>query len=101
MTERFRQIEAEGYTVEHDVQHHDQGEMAAAAWCYLGDLLDRGLYGVDHDVPAEWPWPEDSAIGCTWKPTPDDPIRQLVKAGALIAAEIDRHLAEAAAEEAF
>jgi len=25
-----------------------------------------------------------------WKPSPDDPVWQLVKAGALIAAEIDR-----------
>jgi len=25
-----------------------------------------------------------------WKPTPDDRVRELVKAGALIAAEIDR-----------
>jgi hypothetical protein len=31
-----------------------------------------------------WPWDQD-----WWKPSPD-PIRNLVKAGALIAAEIDR-----------
>ena len=32
-----------------------------------------------------WPW---NLIW--WKPTPNDRIRELVKAGALIAAEIDR-----------
>ncbi len=100
VTERFRQIGAEGYTVAHDVQDHDQGELAVAAWCYLGDLIDDQRYNED-EAPAEWPWELDAAIGCTWKPTPDDPIRQLVKAGALIAAEIDRHIAEAAAEEEF
>jgi hypothetical protein len=33
---------------------------------------------------TDWPWNDDD-----WKPSPD-PIRNLVKAGALIAAEIDR-----------
>lgn len=32
-----------------------------------------------------WPWDKS-----WWKPTPDDRIRELIKAGALIAAEIDR-----------
>ena len=32
-----------------------------------------------------WPWREGE-----WKPTPDDRVRDLAKAGALIAAEIDR-----------
>jgi hypothetical protein len=32
-----------------------------------------------------WPWTQR-----TFKPTPHDRIRELVKAGALIAAEIDR-----------
>ena len=35
-----------------------------------------------------WPWNES-----WWKPTPDNRIRDLEKAGALIAAEIDRLLA--------
>jgi hypothetical protein len=35
-------------------------------------------------VPSSWPWDYD-----WWKPS-DDPIRNLTKAGALIAAEIDR-----------
>jgi len=36
-------------------------------------------------IPFNWPW-EDRF----WKPTPNDRVRELVKAGALIAAEIDR-----------
>ena len=36
-----------------------------------------------------WPW-----NGSYWKPTPDDRIKELTKAGALIAAEIDRLLNE-------
>lgn len=32
-----------------------------------------------------WPFSQE-----WWKPTPDDRIRELAKAGALIAAEIDR-----------
>jgi hypothetical protein len=36
-------------------------------------------------LPGWWPWAERF-----WKPTPDDRVRELVKAGALIAAEIDR-----------
>ena len=35
--------------------------------------------------PTLWPWALSQ-----WKPTPDDRIRELTKAGALIAAEIDR-----------
>lgn len=43
----------------------------------------RHYYGWDGS-PREWPW--DASW---WKPSPD-PIANLVKAGALIAAEIDR-----------
>ncbi len=35
-------------------------------------------------IPKFWPWSRD-----WWKPS-EDPVRNLVKAGALIAAEIDR-----------
>lgn len=35
-------------------------------------------------LPMDWPWADD-----WWNPS-DDPVRNLVKAGALIAAEIDR-----------
>lgn len=84
--ERERQISKEGWTAEHDAEHAE-GELAVAAACYAipGDdreLIDRGrLAGI---VPSAWPW--DSAW---WKPGPTR-VRELVKAGALIAAEIDR-----------
>ena len=80
--ERRRQIEVEGWTQEHDTQHI-HGELAIAGACYAFDSIEsRKLYQVAEDF---WPW--DMAF---YKPTHDDPIRQLVKAGALIAAEIDR-----------
>ena len=40
---------------------------------------------VDGHSVYLWPWKE-----AWWKPTPEDRIRELVKAGALIVAEIDR-----------
>ncbi|TIL36198.1 hypothetical protein [Mesorhizobium sp.] len=70
--ERQRQIDAEGWTPEHD-DDHDTGEMAQAAACYLIHDLFLGT----------WPW------DLVWfKPT--DRRRDLVKAGALIIAEIER-----------
>jgi len=80
--ERLRQIEAEGWTPEHD-DEHGGGQLADAAACYA---LAGG--GMPEDMfMAFWPWE-----GFWWKPTPRDPVRNLVKAGALIAAEIDRQL---------
>lgn len=75
--ERQRQIKEEGWTLEHDKQWK-HGELAEAAACYAS-LIDRPF-----DV-----WPFDMSW---WKPTPNDRIRELQKAGALIAAEIDRLL---------
>jgi len=85
--ERRGQIEAEGWTPEHDDQH-DDGEIAAAAVCYAvpPDLRDTR----PGTIPDLWPF-EDSS----WEPTPDDRVRELVKAGALIAAEIDRLVRQA------
>ncbi len=82
--ERQRQFDEEGWTPEHD-DEHTSGEMATAAACYLahGQAINQG--GVIHpEIMNLWPW-ESS----WWKPS-DDPIRNLEKAGALIAAEIDR-----------
>ena len=108
--ERDRQIRLEGWTPEHDDDHHSGGELGEAAACYLlPDIVhvrhqlnsSRGIgdcyiYDMstakDHEI--DWPWDGD-----TWKPTPDDPIRQLTKAGALIAAEIDRLIREADSEQ--
>ena len=85
--ERQRQIEVEGWTKEHDAQHKN-GELAKAAICYA----DPNTYYHQENkimmyrVPNRF-WPKKWDI--RWfKPT--DRIRDLVKAGALIAAEIDR-----------
>lgn len=77
--ERRRQIEVEGWSLVHDGQHR-WGQLADAAACYA--LTHRRKDGASLRY---WPWDERS-----WKPTPDDRVRELVKAGALIVAEIDR-----------
>lgn len=77
--ERDRQVDAEGWTPEHD-DEHDSGELTLAARCYLFCVQNPPTTSP----PVNWPWGES-----WWKPS-EDPIRNLVKAGALIAAEIDR-----------
>ncbi|GAA3510299.1 hypothetical protein GCM10022234_00690 [Aeromicrobium panaciterrae] len=80
--ERQRQIESEGFDPAHDAQY-TKGELARAAGCYARPPELRGAHASLH-----WPWlPE------FWKPTPQDRIHELEKAGALCAAEIDRLLA--------
>lgn len=85
--ERARQISAEGYTPEHDAAH-DWWWLAQAGACYADHAASTASGTVDSAGVAEvhpfWPWHDGS-----WKPTPGDPRRQLVKAGALIAAAID------------
>ena len=86
--ERKRQIEVEGWDIERDVKVHKDGELAIAAVCYILDVNQHQVFNhyISDFKPCElWPWDIE-----WWKPTPNDPIRQLVKAGALIAAEIDR-----------
>lgn len=78
--ERQRQIEVEGWTIEHDAAHEND-DLARAAACYALPDRDRGNW-IRYDF---WPWEERY-----WKPSPADRVRELVKAGALIAAEIDR-----------
>lgn len=77
--ERKRQIEEEGFTVEHDSRWIGS-ELVMAACCYAKEGIKRPDF-----VPFGFPWDES-----WWKPCPDDRVRELVKAGALIAAEIDR-----------
>lgn len=80
--ERHRQISKEGWTAEHDATH-ENGEMALAAATYALPESERRCGVCPH--PVHWPW------GLSWwKPTPEDRVRELAKAGALIAAEIDR-----------
>ncbi|MDB5584836.1 MAG: hypothetical protein JWR80_10012 [Bradyrhizobium sp.] len=70
LAERERQFSREGWTPGHD-DSHDQCEMAHAAASYA---LGNTLY---------WPWDMK-----WWKPA--DPRRNLIRAGALIIAEIER-----------
>ena len=84
--ERQRQIVAEGWTPEHDDEHLC-AELTNAA-CAYAEVAALQMYEdevVDLRIaPDCWPWHLE-----WWKPSPDS-IRNLVKAGALIAAEIDR-----------
>ena len=86
--ERQRQASEEGWTFEHDDRHKNH-ELVRAAICYLETESTRKLAGPHYShpevVPHKWPWDDKY-----WKPTPDDRVKELVKAGALIAAEIDR-----------
>ena len=83
--ERKRQIEAEGWTPEHD-DTHSKGELNAAAVAYATANLDRSMGGEDAAFSSFFP---SNWLVSWWKPSAD-PIRNLEKAGALIAAEIDR-----------
>lgn len=115
--ERQRQIDVEGWTAEHDMEHKTF-EMSAAAACYIAKNISKKLEDINHTNQSPlaefkvydfgesgfminngdrgdrrvrkagwvngWPW------AAKWFKPSDDPIRNLVKAGALIAAEIDR-----------
>lgn len=76
--ERQRQMNVEGWTPEHD-DVHNIGQMARAAACYA-------LEGLRTPIDAQqilWPWYDD-----WWEPK--SRRENLVRAGALIVAEIDR-----------
>jgi hypothetical protein len=75
--ERMRQVSSERWTPEHDDQHYT-GDLAKAAACYA--LRTVGLNDTAHDL---WPWDDG-----WWKPK--DRRRDLVRAAALIVAEIER-----------
>ena len=90
VAERKRQIENEGCTPQHD-DNHFRGELALAASCYAyAGSVETGreaVLGQPHSgtdfIIRLWPWSWE-----WWKPT--DRRRDLVKAGALIVAEIER-----------
>lgn len=99
LAERHRQIEVEGFTVQHDLDHEDEMALANAAGCYVqsaimteyGELNQHLINQLSTGgLLPRWPW-----FPVEWKPT-GDAIRDLEKAGALIAAEIDYLLAKRA-----
>jgi hypothetical protein len=93
--ERLRQMSVEGWSQKHD-DEHGKGEMALAAACYAAPvaLFRAEVYALD--VPGGnrestgftryqpvWPW-----FAHWWKPK--DRRRDLIRAAALIVAEIER-----------
>ncbi|EMZ5635882.1 ead/Ea22-like family protein [Salmonella enterica] len=89
IAERQRQQSTEGWTPEHDDEHCD-GELALAASCYAENFAlfstwqdGESVDWSDAPQPANWPWSLE-----WWKPS--SPRRDLVKACALILAEIER-----------
>lgn len=86
--ERARQVEQEGWTPEHDDQH-DPGELSGAAAAYslyTANELHPNSQGDGFDaehLPPGWCWEP-----AWFKPT--TPRRNLIKAAALIVAEIER-----------
>lgn len=103
LAERRRQVEAEGWSSDHDDEHID-GSLALAAACYAEGPSGRSrVEAVTVDVSGgrgETPvWAERKVLVPTiwprtwhpswWKPATDR-RRDLVRAGALIIAEIER-----------
>jgi len=75
--ERKRQLHEEGWTVEHD-DLHTRDQLARAAAAYTLPPSNQGRMQL-------WPW----SIRF-YKVVPDNRIRELEKAGALLIAEIER-----------
>ncbi len=92
VAERDRQITEEGFDPEHDRCHTDN-ELALAAACYAVNGIE-GVHVAEYGEDA-WPfapeWDNRRKHGR---------LRSLVIAGALLAAEIDRLLAEEGGEAA-
>lgn len=88
--ERKRQIDQEHYSHEHD-DEYDQNELIRAASSYLSHVIGRGWVFKetcpetyqDEEAPDLWPWDLDF-----WKPK--NPRCDLVRAAALIIAEIEK-----------
>lgn len=99
VAERQRQIKSEGCTPEQD-DHYTDGELAAAACCYAYHGFSRQwLFNQDAENyrayahNSYWPWKES-----WWKPK--SPRQDLVRATALLLAEIERLDRQAAHREA-
>lgn len=95
LSERHRQVSNEGWTSQHD-DAHEAGEMALAASCYAmnagvaskfdGEFPTVAQLEAAHSrsaPPPGWPWHSN-----WWKPK--DRRSALVRAAALLIAEIER-----------
>lgn len=86
--ERERQVKKEGWTPDHDARYR-VGTLSDAAACYAIAAGEIALHGrCNPPNPSLWPWSIK-----WWKPS-EDPARNLEKAGALIAAEIDNSISK-------
>lgn len=86
MSERKRQIEVEGYKLEDDKKYKNN-ELFLAASCYSAARRNRAITYPPQDPyepPNGWPFAKEY-----WKPTPDNPVRELIKAGALFRADFE------------
>lgn len=89
VAERQRQISAENYTPDQD-DAYTQNELTRAAEGYIHTVVSRGWtyesspndYECE-EIPPFWPWADEY-----WKPK--SPRRDLVRAAALLIAEIER-----------
>lgn len=81
--ERERQISQEGWTAKHDDEHDDQALALAAAVYALPPEWRLVPSGTTTMMQRLWPFDD------YWLKE-GDRVRELTKAGALIAAEIDR-----------
>ena len=77
IAERQRQKAVEGWTSEHD-DKYGKSQLLWASSCYVLNTIQPF-----NRIPMDWPWAPE-----WWKPT--NPRRDMVKAGALILAEIER-----------
>lgn len=81
--ERQRQVQK--YALDARYTHD---ELLNAAWCYLTEAMPHDHdQGCAEQPPSEWPW-----SSLEWSPSTDR-ARNLVRAGALICAELDRLIA--------
>ena len=88
--ERARQVENEGWTPEHD-DEHNTFELSQAASCYAMHVSNRAWIVAEGNLEgyqkesADFSWPWDDKW---WKPK--TPRQDLVRAAALLLAEIER-----------
>jgi hypothetical protein len=82
--ERERQIVHEGFDVAHDDDHGD-GQLcrAAMSYCQSASTCLADTSALAGKPPTYWPW-----LPSWWKPK--SPRRDLIRAAALIVAEIER-----------
>ena len=82
--EQQRVREQEGFTLESDKQYKNN-ELVKGAISYLRTPMYNVHIQTGQLAPMEFPFKQE-----WWKPSPDDRIKELIKAGQMIASEIDK-----------